>query len=694
MKLDYKKTLKVGTAFAIIMAFWTSYDYVVPLLLENAFGLSNSMRGLIMGLDNLLSLFMLPLFGRISDKLISKYGKRTPFIVVGTLVTVMLMIFVPVSAGKQLDKAMDLRGEITDTFVENYSYKSSDGTVYNSESLYRMLYEKGGENSDFCDIEYLREKGGIKNVEEYLKVALNGKNADGEFTDEYIKYVKSGVNNYASVEVYQTITKNNVGTLVLYMVILLVVLIAMGVFRSPAIALMPDVTPKPLRSQANAMISLAGGFGGAIAFLIYTIALSVNPTAYTLVFGLVAASMAILLALFLKFVKENKLVAECEAICLEYGIDNDGDDEEEGKAAPHPCTPPTEGNIESGAENAKSDAENAVKTEITVKADAGNSRKTEIIINANTEKFGTAINANAGKFGTTINANAGKNKTTINTDAGKTEIIINANAGKFGTTINANAGKFGTAINANAGKFKTTINANTGENESAINADDAKNKAKTASGGKLKRAKFISFLLILASIFMWFLGYNAVTSNLSIYLTKTLNLSAGLGGLVSGISMGISAIAFIPVGMLAVKIGRRKSIIIGFALAIVSFIMIYFFAANPGGAVSILFTVFYLVSGFGLIISNVNTFPMVVELSTKDKVGRYTGFYYVATMSAQAITPFIAGLIMDEVGNKFLFLYSAVCIVVAIVLMTFVKHGDSKAVPPKSKIEMLGDGSD
>ena len=87
LRLDYAQTFKVGFAFAIIMIFWTAYDFVVPLLLEHAYGLSNTVRGLIMGLDNLLSLFMLPLFGKISDnakgKLVRKWGRRTPFIVIG-----------------------------------------------------------------------------------------------------------------------------------------------------------------------------------------------------------------------------------------------------------------------------------------------------------------------------------------------------------------------------------------------------------------------------------------------------------------------------------------------------------------------------------------------------------------------------------------------------------------------------------
>jgi hypothetical protein len=92
-----------------------------------------------------------------------------------------------------------------------------------------------------------------------------------------------------------------------------------------------------------------------------------------------------------------------------------------------------------------------------------------------------------------------------------------------------------------------------------------------------EKGKLKSFWLILASIFMWFMGYNAISSNLSVYTTKTLNLSAGVASIISGVSMGISAIAFIPVGALAAKIGRRKSIMLGFALAVISFFLIFFF---------------------------------------------------------------------------------------------------------------------
>ena len=552
MKLNYWKTLKVGLAFAIIMVFWTAYDYVVPLLLEHAYGLPNSIRGLVMGLDNLLSLFLLPIFGRISDKTHTKWGRRTPFIVIGTLVSAVLMIFVPISANSQLKQGEALRAEITATDSPDYTYTDAAGKTYNAEQIYTMLFETGYDNADYCDHDFLKQ-GGINDLEDYLEIALNPLDADGETSEEYSRYVETGINSYASDQVYEKLTKNNTTSLIIYMIILFFVLIAMATFRSPAVALMPDVTPKPLRSQANAMINLAGGAGGAVAFLIYTITLLINPTGFIAIFVAVAASMVIILALFLWLVKEPKMVRECEALCAEYGISNDDDDAPEQK------------------EGEAADAE---------------------------------------------------------------ELKI------------------------------------------------------------YRRSRFASFLLILASIFMWFMGYNAISSNLSIYLTKTLNLSSGLGGVISGISMGISAVAFIPVGMLAVKIGRRKSIMLGFAFATLSFILIFFFASSPSAAAVYLYTVFYLIAGFGLIIANVNTFPMVVELASSGDTGKYTGFYYAATMSAQAITPFIAGLIMDQWGSKYLFLYSTVCVAIAILLMVFVKHGDSKAPPKQSKLEMLGAGDD
>lgn len=640
LKLDYPQTFKVGFAFAIIMLFWTAYDFVVPLLLEHAYGLPSWARGIIMGLDNLLSLFMLPLFGKLSDnahgKLVKKWGRRTPFIVIGTVCAVVLMVFVPVATLKQQAKAQELTTQIEsqlndDSFMQPLLEEWYDNAVAGKEG-----------SANYCDLTYLgnnkitREqfvalrydskmtsKKAVLNmlgattyyydgevVEDLMATSPTGK-AYQEIVDSnaaYKKYVAAGMNNYISNEVNEKCTKaadgSGIKSLVVYMVILLLVLIAMATFRSPAVALMPDVTPKPLRSQANAIINLCGGIGGAIAFLIYTVVLfGQRLENYVIIFGSVAAGMLLLLAGFLALVNERKMVAKCQEICKEYEIDDFADGE-----------------------------------------------------NPEAEKFAEEL----------IHEGDAEYNLDSKPD-GEVQELVNGTAKE--------------EIAPETLDFAKQVVENT--KKKPVSPKEWWHAKNDLEKGRLK-----SFALILASIFMWFMGYNAVSSNLSIYTTKSLNLSAGVASIISGVSMGISAIAFIPVGYMAAKIGRRKSIMIGFAMAVVSFVLICF-AVRPSDNAAIpavLFALFYLIAGFGLIIANVNTFPMVTELSTAETVGQYTGYYYVATMSAQAITPAIGGAIMDAGGNQYLFLYSAVCIVIAIVLMLFVKHGDSKQLTKGRKL--------
>ena len=641
LKLDYPQTFKVGFAFAIIMLFWTAYDFVVPLLLEHAYGLPSWARGIIMGLDNLLSLFMLPLFGKLSDnahgKLVKKWGRRTPFIVIGTVCAVVLMVFVPVATLKQQAKAEELTTQIetqldSDTFMQPLLEEWYDNAVAGKEGSANycdLTYLNNNKvtREDFVSLRYYGKMTSKKavlnmlgattyyydgNVVEDLSVAspVEGKTYQDlvDSNAAYKKYVAAGMNTYISNEVHEKCTKaedgSGIKSLVVYMVILLLVLIAMATFRSPAVALMPDVTPKPLRSQANAIINLCGGIGGAIAFLIYTVVLfGQRLENYVIIFGSVAAGMLLLLAGFLALVNERKLVAKCQEICKKYEIDD----------------------------------------------------------------FAEGENPEAEKFAEELIFEGDAEYNLDSKPDGEVQEIVN------GTTKEEVAPEtldFAKQVVENTKK----------KHQSPKEWWDSKND--------LEKGRLKSFALILASIFMWFMGYNAVSSNLSIYTTKALNLSAGVASIISGVSMGISAIAFIPVGYMAAKIGRRKSIMIGFALAVVSFVLICFAVApNDVAAIpAVLFALFYLIAGFGLIIANVNTFPMVTELSTAETVGQYTGYYYVATMSAQAITPAIGGAIMDAGGNKYLFLYSAACIVIAIVLMFFVKHGDSKQLTKGRKL--------
>ncbi|MBQ7712400.1 MAG: MFS transporter [Clostridia bacterium] len=605
MKLNYKKTIKVGLAFGIIMLFWTAYDFVVPLLLERAFGLSNSLRGVVMGIDNILSLFLLPIFGKWSDNVNSRRGKRTPFVFFGTILSVVIMIFVPITASSQLKDATALRNEIYAVeSTADFTYTASDGRAYeSSEQFYRMMYETpaaSGVGYAYSDHDYLKLND-KNSLEAYLAVANYGVTeiekdggkyyrietvvSDGtrisdkvEITEEeydeikvhneeYQKFVEPGIAVFASEEVNVKITKVHPERIGVYLAVLFLVLVAMASFRSPAVALMPDVTPKPLRSQANAMINLMGGIGGALAFVIYTVGFLLAENPFVQIFAAVAAGMVALLVAFLLLVNEPKYVEECREECAKYGISNDDEAVEIHSEKQH-----TDNQEEQGAEPLSAE-----------------------------------------------------------------EIAL------------------------------------------------AKKKHERA----FKR----SFFFILASTFMWFMGYNAISSNLSVYCTKVLNQSAAVASVISGVSMAVSAIAFIPVGMLAVKIGRRKSVLLGFGLSVVSFVLVFLFV-KPDNLAKYLFAIFYLISGFGLIITNVNTFPMVLELSSSSSVGKYTGYYYISTMSAQAITPFISGLVMDYFEDQYLFLYSAVCVVIAFVFMFFTRYGDSKPVPAASALEYLGAGDD
>ena len=603
MKLNYKRTIKVGLAFAIIMLFWTAYDFVVPLLLERAFGLSNSLRGVVMGIDNVLSLFLLPIFGKWSDNINTKRGKRTPFVFIGTILSVVIMIFVPITAAKQLKDAKVLRNQIyaVETTAD-FTYEASDGRVYASaDEFYTMMYEtesKSGVGYAYSDHDYLKlnkkdsleayleiarhgvteiEKDGGKyyriettvygptRISEKVEITKDEYNAFKAQNEEYQRFVEPGIAVFASEEVNTKITKVHPERIGIYLAVLFLVLVAMASFRSPAVALMPDVTPKPLRSQANAMINLMGGIGGAIAFVIYTVGFLIADNPFTQIFAVCAAAMVLLLIAFLFLVNEPKYVEDCKKECEAYGISNDDEA------------------VELGAEEHK--AEDVTE-------------------------------------------------------------------------------------------------------EESISAEELAARKK-----KHERAFKRSFFFILASTFMWFMGYNAISSNLSVYCTKVLNQSAGVASIISGVSMAVSAIAFIPVGILAVKIGRRKSVLLGFSLAAVSFVLVFLFV-RPDHMAKYLFAIFYLISGFGLIITNVNTFPMVLELSSSSSVGKYTGYYYISTMSAQAITPFISGLVMDYFEDQYLFLYSAVCVVIAFVFMFFTRYGDSKPVPAKSALEYLGAGDD
>ena len=101
MKLNYKRTFFIGLAFLSISGFWQMYDSIIPLMLQNTFHLGETVTGALMAMDNVLAIFLLPLFGTLSDKADTKIGKRMPFIVGGTLLAVTFLLLLSAADKKQ-----------------------------------------------------------------------------------------------------------------------------------------------------------------------------------------------------------------------------------------------------------------------------------------------------------------------------------------------------------------------------------------------------------------------------------------------------------------------------------------------------------------------------------------------------------------------------------------------------------------
>lgn len=214
-KLNYGRTFLIGLAFMSICSFWQVYDNIIPLMLKNTFGLGETVTGAVMALDNVLAVFLLPLFGTLSDKVDTRLGKRTPFIIVGTVLAVIFMLLLPVA-----DRAVNLP-----LFV---------GALFGA-------------------------------------------------------------------------------------------LISMGLYRSPAVALMPDLTPNRLRSRANAVINLLGAVGGVYSLIMIKLLVGKETRPdYEPLFLSIAALMAVAVLVLAATVREKKIAAQ---VAAEEAASRDGEPE-------------------------------------------------------------------------------------------------------------------------------------------------------------------------------------------------------------------------------------------------------------------------------------------------------------------------------------------------------------------------------
>lgn len=501
MKLNYKRIILVGFAFFLIQAFWQAYDNTIPMILTNKFGMSQAWSGAIMALDNVLALFMLPLFGAISDKHHSKWGRRTPFIVVGTLIAAVMLIALSFVDNAQLHHISDVAAIDDPAALE---------TIYDREADETLLTPGGQKfvlSRQFTKEEFTQIRS---------QITVDGAAVTNP---DYTNYVMPARQACA-----WDVTAKSPVTLVFFIALLLVILVSMSVFRSPAVALMPDVTLKPLRSKANAVINLMGSAGGILVLVLgmvfATSAVRNSLMSYIGYFAVIAAIMLAALVVFMLTVRENEWAAEMQQQSVELGLE----DKEE---------------------------------------------------------------------------------------------------------------------------------AATGERK--LSVDEVK-----------------SLIFLLLSIVLWFFGYNAVTSKYSVYASNILHKDYNLTLI---IAQAAAIISYLPVGFIASKVGRKKTILAGVVMLTAAFTTASFMSAESP---TMLMNAMFALAGIAWATINVNSFPMVVEMCSGGNVGKYTGFYYTASMAAQVATPMLSGLLMDRMGMHVLFPYAAVFTALAFVTMLFVRHGDSK----------------
>ena len=499
MKLNYKRTIFVGMAFLLITAFWQAYDAIVPLILTNHFGLPQTASGAIMSLDNILAVFMLPLFGTLSDKVMTKLGKRTPFILVGTLSAAVSFIALMLIDAYQLNAVIDA------------------GIPERFNACADLLKEAN---------EALKEAGKAGNT-----VAV-------EAIQNSIELINADIDLIVADTL--EITLANLWPMIAFIAVLLLTLIAMATFRSPAVALMPDVTVKPLRSKGNAIINLMGTAGGILVLVLGTV-FKTSANKYMQYTGYVLAVCAIMilgLVVFISTVKENKWAREMEEQTRALGLD------------------------EGGA--------------------------------------------------------------------------------------------------------------------------DGKNSKDSTEKRKLSKGEFRSLMLILASVALWYIGYNSITSKYSVYATNVLFFDFNLTLI---IAQAAAVIAYIPVGIISSRFGRKKTILAGVAMLAAAFIIGNFVTVSTPEF--LMYPVFVL-AGIGWATINVNSFPMAVELARGGDVGKYTGYYYTASMAAQIVAPILSGILYDIFGMRYTFFtFGAVFVVLSFVTMLFVKHGEPEKINTAEKKSAL-----
>ncbi|MCR5770712.1 MAG: MFS transporter [Butyrivibrio sp.] len=182
-----------------------------------------------------------------------------------------------------------------------------------------------------------------------------------------------------------------------------------------------------------------------------------------------------------------------------------------------------------------------------------------------------------------------------------------------------------------------------------------------------------SLMFLLVSVLLWYAAYNAVTTAFSRYVEEVWGLKNGAYANCLMIATVAAVVSYLPIGWISAKIGRKKTILVGVALMSIC----YFcgvFATGYSNAIAVMFAII----GFGWAAINVNSYPMVVQMSDAADIGKYTGYYYTFSMAAQVFTPIASGLLLEHVSYRTLFPYAFIFSTLAFATMLMVRHGDSE----------------
>ena len=527
MRLNYKRTFYIGIVFFIISMFWQTYDMLIARTLIDKYGLTQTWSGIVMALDNIMAVFLLPLFGSLSDRSNAKIGRRTPYVIVGTIIAAFAFMGLAYADFIQTEKI-----KMTDIIETHYDVAFESVELEEEKTHWFIVIDNmRDERLDSLDEGYIS----LNQYESWYETTHDGMlsvlaRASDQLSARQLYEIKDLYYGYLSTRAWE-VTSRDPSTLIIFISTLFVALVAMAIFRSPAVALMPDITIKPLRSKANAIITFMGAVGGILG--VYIIMLSgLNRHAYdnhALVFILIGIIMLLALGVFLWKVREPEWVKDRVELEKQLNIII----EEEEQKAP-------------------------IRKQFSMK--------------------------------------------------------------------------------------------------------------------HLSRRKARSLYFLLISIFMLFMGYNAVMSKLADYLPKVLNMNYFDFPFI--VAQALVIIMIVPVGILSLKLGRRRTIILGMIIVILSFGSIYFLKERQAWQTAgIVF-----LAGVGWSMISINTYVMVVELASGGNSGLYTGYYYSASMTAQIATPILSGILMDRYGRLILFPYATLFVLLAFIAFLFVNEGEAKKI--------------